>query len=400
MRSSRLPMRRFENGTRDPRMIAAMLDMISTVHVGCIDEEGYPYVVPMNFGYEIRDGKLLVFVHCAREGHKVDLWRKNPKVSLTFDVFFNHPDRDYRGSIHDYRSVMALGTIEEVVRQRSAGLHGTAVQAILRHNGRAPTQFSVPHYLWMAVYVITCDWEDVSGKMENPVGTPEELPFPDLTQAPCRQDPFDPAWFYVRKPREGGAAAGFGELPEAEEFPEGAELPVPACTLRIRAMWKLRTDTAPVDADLSALVLGPEGTVRRRYDMAFYNQRRDRTGTVLHEGDDLETGTPGTESLLVHLGDAPREVREIRICLGIYRADARGGGLAALSRVCLEAETARDAAPVARMSLDPGNAGGAACLAVLRRREDGWVLCRELRPCGGWSVLDLAGQAGLHHWSE
>ena len=394
-------MRRFENGTRDPRMIAAMLDMISTVHVGCIDEEGYPYVVPMNFGYEIRDGKLRVFVHCAREGHKVDLWRRNPKVSLTFDVFFNHPDRDYRGSIHDYRSVMALGTIEEVVPSRSAGLHGTAVQAILRHNDRGATQFSVPHYRWMAVYMITCDWEDVSGKMENPVEDPEELPFPDLTHSPVRQDPFDPAWFVVRKPRDRrAAAAGHRELPGAQELPEGGEVPLPACTLRIRVMWNQLGDRTPVDADLSALVLGPEGKVRRRYDLAFYNQPGDRTGTVWHEGDDQELGTPGTESLLVRLGEAPREVMEIRICLGIYRAEAGRTGLGALSQVFLEAETAQDGALVARMAVPPGNDGGAACLAVLRRREDGWVLRREIRPCAGWSVLDLAGQYGLLAWSE
>ena len=35
MISSQLRMRRFENGTRDPAMISAILDQISIVHVGC-----------------------------------------------------------------------------------------------------------------------------------------------------------------------------------------------------------------------------------------------------------------------------------------------------------------------------------------------------------------------------
>lgn len=67
-----IPMRRFESQIHDRKIITAILDQIQIVTVG-INDGDYPYVVPLSFGYEATEEKLLVYVHCAREGHKVDL---------------------------------------------------------------------------------------------------------------------------------------------------------------------------------------------------------------------------------------------------------------------------------------------------------------------------------------
>ena len=94
--TGQVPMRKFEHQIRDRALIAAILDQIPVVHVGCNDG-GWPYVVPLSFGYEAADGALRVYLHCAREGHKADLWGKDPRVSLTFSIFQNHPNHPYRG---------------------------------------------------------------------------------------------------------------------------------------------------------------------------------------------------------------------------------------------------------------------------------------------------------------
>ncbi len=41
-------------------------------------DDGYPYAVPVNYVY--RDGRL--YLHSAREGHKIDSIRRNDKVSF------------------------------------------------------------------------------------------------------------------------------------------------------------------------------------------------------------------------------------------------------------------------------------------------------------------------------
>ena len=57
-----IPMRRFESQVWDREIIRAILDQIQIVHVG-INDGDYPYVVPMNFGYEMTEDRLLIYLH-------------------------------------------------------------------------------------------------------------------------------------------------------------------------------------------------------------------------------------------------------------------------------------------------------------------------------------------------
>lgn len=43
-----------------------------------LGDDGYPYIVPINYYYT--DGKI--YLHCAKSGHKLDAIRSNPKVSF------------------------------------------------------------------------------------------------------------------------------------------------------------------------------------------------------------------------------------------------------------------------------------------------------------------------------
>lgn len=46
--------------------------------LGVIGDEGYPYTVPVS--YTIKDDKI--FIHSAKEGHKIDSIKRNDKVSF------------------------------------------------------------------------------------------------------------------------------------------------------------------------------------------------------------------------------------------------------------------------------------------------------------------------------
>ncbi|NDV68321.1 pyridoxamine 5'-phosphate oxidase family protein [Dysgonomonas sp. 25] len=49
-------------------------------YVGMVDTEGFPYVIPMNFGYA---GDTL-YMHSAPEGKSIESLEKNPNVCITF----------------------------------------------------------------------------------------------------------------------------------------------------------------------------------------------------------------------------------------------------------------------------------------------------------------------------
>jgi len=195
---SKIPMRRYENAILDRDILATMLNMMDTVYVGMFDAE-YPYVIPLSFGYELTDEKLYIYVHGAGEGHKIELWNRNPHVSMAFSRFFNYPDRHYMHTNHDYRSIMARGIIRRIDPKAGDKGYGKALQAILRHYDRKPNDFSPAHAKFMHIYVIECDWDHVTGKAENPVRTVEEVPFPDVYGLPFNDERHDYTDLYTRK---------------------------------------------------------------------------------------------------------------------------------------------------------------------------------------------------------
>ena len=89
--------------------ILKILDKSMVVHIGMVDGDE-PYVVPMNYGYTMEEGKLTLYLHGATKGRKLDVLQANPKVffSLECDVVpFDGPVACRFGTT--YASVMGKG---------------------------------------------------------------------------------------------------------------------------------------------------------------------------------------------------------------------------------------------------------------------------------------------------
>lgn len=73
-----------------------------------VDEDRQPYGVPLNYVF---DGKDSIYIHGAKEGHKLDNLMTHPKVCFT--VVGNHQVMDWKFSTA-YESVIVFGVAEEV----------------------------------------------------------------------------------------------------------------------------------------------------------------------------------------------------------------------------------------------------------------------------------------------
>ena len=73
-----------ERQITDPNQIKAILDTAQVLHLG-LAVDNMPYVVPMNYGYVMNDGKLTLYLHGATRGKKLDMIRKNPNVFFEMD---------------------------------------------------------------------------------------------------------------------------------------------------------------------------------------------------------------------------------------------------------------------------------------------------------------------------
>ena len=78
-------MRRKDREVTGTEEIRNIVDKAKILHLGLFDE-GYPYIVPLHYGYEYADGNLVFFMHCAGEGHKLDLIRANPNVCIELET--------------------------------------------------------------------------------------------------------------------------------------------------------------------------------------------------------------------------------------------------------------------------------------------------------------------------
>ena len=82
----------------------AVLDRATSGVLSLLDEDGYPYAVPISF---VRDGERLLF-HSAREGHKIDAIRCCPRASFCVIDQDNVVPEEFTTY---YRSVITCGTI-------------------------------------------------------------------------------------------------------------------------------------------------------------------------------------------------------------------------------------------------------------------------------------------------
>ena len=78
-------MTRRELEITDKKEINRILDTCKYLHLGLVDE-GMPYVVPLNYGFEYNtDGKLILWLHGATKGYKIDVIKKNPNCCFTME---------------------------------------------------------------------------------------------------------------------------------------------------------------------------------------------------------------------------------------------------------------------------------------------------------------------------
>ena len=94
----------------DPEQILHILDAAKVLHLGLsVNDE--PYVVPMNYGYTVEEGRLVLYLHSAMKGKKLDMIRANPRVFFELDCdrvpFEGDKPCQYGLS---YASVMGRGT--------------------------------------------------------------------------------------------------------------------------------------------------------------------------------------------------------------------------------------------------------------------------------------------------
>lgn len=122
-------MRRADREITDFGKIVDITERSDVIRLG-LSGEVYPYVVPLSFGYEVRDRKISLYFHGAKEGLKHDLIAKNNRVYVEADIFRNYA-KTAQSVTAEYESFIGFGTVCEVCGQEAV----KGIDLLLSHCG-------------------------------------------------------------------------------------------------------------------------------------------------------------------------------------------------------------------------------------------------------------------------
>ncbi|HQP31911.1 MAG TPA: pyridoxamine 5'-phosphate oxidase family protein [Deltaproteobacteria bacterium] len=148
-------MRRSDREITDHAQIEAIL-MRATVCRLAMCDEGWPYVVPLNFGYQAK----CLFFHTAVQGRKLDIIQRNDRVC--FEVESDNKiieSFEACGWSMRYASVIGFGRaklIDDPAQKRAA------LDIIMRHY--SDRSYTYPDDVLAKTAIIRIDIESMTGK--------------------------------------------------------------------------------------------------------------------------------------------------------------------------------------------------------------------------------------------
>lgn len=159
-------MRRSEKAITRGQDLETILRAASICRLAMADEN-VPYIVPMNFGY--RDHTL--YFHCAPEGKKLQILRKNPTVcfEVDCDTEIENTGKPCNWTSH-YTSIIGYGTAT-MVNDPAEKRH--ALDIIIDHYAPGTT-YDYPTEKIDEVAIIKVTITHMTGKKSIPKAQPEE----------------------------------------------------------------------------------------------------------------------------------------------------------------------------------------------------------------------------------
>jgi len=169
-------MTRRERQITDPAEIKRILDTCHILHLGLTDGD-QPYVVPLNYGYEFVPGekgeepKLVIYLHGARRGYKLDLMRANPKVFFEMECSVEPFESDVACKYGTaYESLMGWG-LAAIVEEPDEKIH--ALEVLMKTQTGRDFCGEFNEKLASAVSVMRIDTAGYTAKRRPMPGRPE-----------------------------------------------------------------------------------------------------------------------------------------------------------------------------------------------------------------------------------
>lgn len=148
-------MRRKDREVNDLEEIKEILSKADVLRVA-MNNGTYPYIFPVNFGFEMTGDHLVLFFHGAKDGTKHEVIRRDEHVSFEVDcghMLMRPVGEEPCTSSFAYESVIGNGIIEKAAEEEKERL----LIALLNHYGIEAKTFHPAYFANTVVYKITAE---------------------------------------------------------------------------------------------------------------------------------------------------------------------------------------------------------------------------------------------------
>lgn len=158
-------MRRSDRELKDINDIVQVMEKCDVCRVA-FNNDGYPYIVPLNFGMQIKEDKIILYFHGAAAGTKYDLIARDNRAGFEMDC--SHKllaDQPHGGCTMEYESVVGRGIVEMVPDEEKA----EALRLLMKHYHKEEVSCNEKVIAKTAVFRLVV--EQVTGKSNISVST-------------------------------------------------------------------------------------------------------------------------------------------------------------------------------------------------------------------------------------
>lgn len=107
-------MRRSDREIKEFDEIVKVIEKCDVCRIA-LNTPDFPYILPLSFGMEVKEGQIILYFHGALEGTKYDLMEKDNRASFEMDC--SHRlilDEEHGNCTTEYESVVGNGYLEFV----------------------------------------------------------------------------------------------------------------------------------------------------------------------------------------------------------------------------------------------------------------------------------------------
>ncbi len=152
-------MRRKDREITDKIKIDEIMKQCHVCRVG-FNDDGKVYIVPLNFGYEIKNDRYILYFHSAKQGKKIDLIEKNRNAGFEMDTGYELvKDKIACGHSALYKSIIGNGLISIIHGDEK--IHG--LKLLMEHE-TSQNEWDFDESMLKAVTVFKIDVTELSCK--------------------------------------------------------------------------------------------------------------------------------------------------------------------------------------------------------------------------------------------